>query len=262
MEEIDKGKRLEELRVLMTSKQLKFCEAYLVSLNATKAAKEAHYSEKTAVVMGSENLRKPYIREYIDLRLNDYDVTKSEVLKMVIDRAKSSMNDYMVAKIVKDSRPVQVSLNRRIDEIRLTIRKREMYLERAKGLLLEKEEAAILGEIDHFEKEIIKHQIELDINPDATYTEYEEFEREVPSLDILALARDKENGIIKSFSYTNDGRPKVEMSDSDSAIKLLAQLKNMIVTKVENENNNLNLNVEVTDEEAEAIAKQIFKEIT
>lgn len=50
----------------MTNKQIRFCEEYLIDLNATQAAIRAGYSEKTAGVMGSENLEKPYIRAYID----------------------------------------------------------------------------------------------------------------------------------------------------------------------------------------------------
>ena len=45
----------------LTLKQTRFIEEYLVDLNATQAAIRAGYSKKTATVMGSENLRKPYI---------------------------------------------------------------------------------------------------------------------------------------------------------------------------------------------------------
>ena len=49
----------------LTAKQKKFCDEYLLSMNATHAAKEAGYSEKTAGNIGSENLEKPYIKEYL-----------------------------------------------------------------------------------------------------------------------------------------------------------------------------------------------------
>lgn len=49
----------------LTDKQRKFCEEYLIDLNATQAAIRAGYSEKTAQEMGSENLSKPIISEYI-----------------------------------------------------------------------------------------------------------------------------------------------------------------------------------------------------
>lgn len=50
----------------LTDKQKKFCEEYLIDLNATKAAIRAGYSEATAYSIGSENLRKPEIRAHVE----------------------------------------------------------------------------------------------------------------------------------------------------------------------------------------------------
>lgn len=52
----------------LTPKQIKFCEEYLIDSNATQAAIRAGYSEDTAGVIGHENLKKPYIKEYINVR--------------------------------------------------------------------------------------------------------------------------------------------------------------------------------------------------
>ncbi len=49
----------------MTTKQKRFCEEYMIDLNATQAAIRAGYSVKSAADMGSENLRKPQIRARI-----------------------------------------------------------------------------------------------------------------------------------------------------------------------------------------------------
>jgi phage terminase small subunit len=53
--------------VALTAKQSLFIKEYLVDLNATQAAIRAGYSEKTAQVIGSENLSKPIIAEAIAL---------------------------------------------------------------------------------------------------------------------------------------------------------------------------------------------------
>ena len=53
----------------MTAKQMRFCDEYLIDLNATQAAIRAGYSEKTAGVMAAENLKKPNIQEYITERM-------------------------------------------------------------------------------------------------------------------------------------------------------------------------------------------------
>ena len=50
----------------LTPKQKLFCEEYILDWNATRAAKVAGYSENTAQQIGSENLLKPLIKEYIE----------------------------------------------------------------------------------------------------------------------------------------------------------------------------------------------------
>lgn len=71
----------------MTPKQKIFCDEYLISLNATEAAIKAGYSAKTAAVIATENLTKPYIKEYIENRLkereNRTEITQDRVLKEI-----------------------------------------------------------------------------------------------------------------------------------------------------------------------------------
>lgn len=50
----------------LTEKEKKFCEEYLVDSNATQAAIRAGYSKKSAYSIGSENLRKDKIQEYLN----------------------------------------------------------------------------------------------------------------------------------------------------------------------------------------------------
>lgn len=69
----------------LNPKQIRFCEEYLVDLNATQAAVRAGYSEKSAKVIGSENLTKPDIQEYIQNKQKviqqKLDVTQERVLQ-------------------------------------------------------------------------------------------------------------------------------------------------------------------------------------
>lgn len=69
----------------MTAKQKLFCDEYLIDLNATQAAIRAGYSQKTAGVTGNENLKKPYIKEYIEKRMAEKEAAliadQDEVLK-------------------------------------------------------------------------------------------------------------------------------------------------------------------------------------
>lgn len=50
----------------MTNKQKRFCEEYLIDLNATQAAIRAGYSSATAGSIGNELLKKPEIRARVD----------------------------------------------------------------------------------------------------------------------------------------------------------------------------------------------------
>ena len=61
---------------MLTAKQKKFCEEYLISGNATDAAIKAGYSKKTAFTIGCENLKKPYIKNYIDEKLKEIESRK------------------------------------------------------------------------------------------------------------------------------------------------------------------------------------------
>lgn len=75
----------DDMAVKMTLKQKRFCDEYIITGNATRSAINAGYSEKTAKVIGDENLTKPYLRDYIDERIQQIESDKiaeaSEVLK-------------------------------------------------------------------------------------------------------------------------------------------------------------------------------------
>lgn len=57
----------------LNKRQRDFAEYYLKLWNATEAAKKAGYSEKSAAVIGHENLRKPEIKAYIHARTHARD---------------------------------------------------------------------------------------------------------------------------------------------------------------------------------------------
>ena len=69
----------------MTAKQMRFCDEYLMDLNATQAAIRAGYSKKTANRIATENLSKPVIKEYIAARMAEKEdeliADQDEVLK-------------------------------------------------------------------------------------------------------------------------------------------------------------------------------------
>ena len=82
----------------LTAKQKRFCDEYLIDLNATQAAIRAGYSEKTAYRTGADNLRKPQIEEYIAKRQKELsrstEITQERVIKELALIAFSNNADY------------------------------------------------------------------------------------------------------------------------------------------------------------------------
>jgi len=69
----------------LTAKQKRFCQEYLIDLNATQAAIRAGYSEKTAKVIGQENLTKPDIKKYIEQQLKQIKNEKIADVQEVLE---------------------------------------------------------------------------------------------------------------------------------------------------------------------------------
>ena len=84
----------------LTEKQKRFCDEYLIDLNATQAAIRAGYSKKTAFIIANENLKKPYIKGYIDERLKqleDKRIAKAdEVLKYLTSVMRNEIKEEVV----------------------------------------------------------------------------------------------------------------------------------------------------------------------
>lgn len=75
----------------MTEKQKRFCDEYLIDLNATQAAIRAGYSAKTAKAIGCENLTKPDIQTYIQEQLDRIHEQKTADAQEVIEYLTSVM---------------------------------------------------------------------------------------------------------------------------------------------------------------------------
>ena len=91
----------------MTEKQRRFCDEYLIDLNATQAAIRAGYSPKTAYSIGTENLRKPELKEYIDARMAEKEseliADQNEVLKYLTTVLRGeSQSEVVVVESVGD----------------------------------------------------------------------------------------------------------------------------------------------------------------
>ena len=87
---------------ILTDKQKRFCEEYLIDCNATQAAIRAGYSTKTAYSIGIENLKKPEIKNYIDEKMKELQsktiASAEEVLEYLtsVVRGESSGTEIVI----------------------------------------------------------------------------------------------------------------------------------------------------------------------
>lgn len=94
----------------LTPKQQAFCDYYIEYGDATKAALAAGYSEKTAYAIGSENLRKPELSEYIAARLEQQRAKRIASADEVMEFFSSVMRGE-----VKDAFDLDPALDTRIN---------------------------------------------------------------------------------------------------------------------------------------------------
>lgn len=90
----------------MTDKQQRFCDEYLIDLNATQAAIRAGYSPKTARQMATENLSKPSIKEYIEKRMAEKEdaliAKQDEVMKYLSSVMRRELPEHVVVTLVEE----------------------------------------------------------------------------------------------------------------------------------------------------------------
>lgn len=91
----------EKKKRKLSSKQKLFSEYYMQHWNATQAAEDAGYAGTRSILaqVGYENLRKPYIAEYIEKRLAETVMGSNEVLSRLGKMARSfDMTRYIKLK--------------------------------------------------------------------------------------------------------------------------------------------------------------------
>lgn len=207
----------------LTEKQKRFRDEYIIDCNATQAAIRAGYSIKSAGVIGSENLKKPYVRAAIDKRLEELSLGKQETIKLISDIAKTSLNDYFKIRKVSDKEKIKAPLAEIIAATELEIQNTKKFIKRAK---ITDSDALKSYELQQEgrKQEIIKMQIELENNPAAYRIVYgEEKIVERAEIDLVKLIKDKEAGRIKSVTPTEFGL-KIEMYAADAALRDLGRV--------------------------------------
>lgn len=84
----------------LTTKQRRFVEEYTGTNlgNATQAAIEAGYSEKTASQLGYQLLQHPSVSEAVERRLDERAMEANEVIARLADMGRADMEDFVELK--------------------------------------------------------------------------------------------------------------------------------------------------------------------
>lgn len=84
----------------LTPKQKKFADEYIKTGNATQSAIEAGYARRSSYSVGSENLRKPEIKKYIDKRMkqiaSERIIGPEELLELLSTFARGEKKETVV----------------------------------------------------------------------------------------------------------------------------------------------------------------------
>ncbi|MBQ9364830.1 MAG: terminase small subunit [Schwartzia sp.] len=84
----------------LTVKQQRFVDEYLISGNASDAARRAGYSKRTANRVGPENLSKPVIRAAIEKALDEQRAKKQASFDEIMEFFTSVMRDEVSEEVV------------------------------------------------------------------------------------------------------------------------------------------------------------------
>lgn len=86
----------------LTPRQQRFCDEYLIDLNATQAAIRAGYSEKTAKQIGQQNLTKldikSYIQEQMDKKKKELIADSDEVMRYLTSVLRGKSEAHVLAR--------------------------------------------------------------------------------------------------------------------------------------------------------------------
>jgi phage terminase small subunit len=78
-----------------TLKQEKFVEGVIRHGNASRAAREAGYSPRSAAVIASRNLKRPGIQERIKSRIDDAKVETDEIIGTLVSHMRADIGDLL-----------------------------------------------------------------------------------------------------------------------------------------------------------------------
>ena len=161
----------------MTDKQKRFCDEYLIDLNATQAAIRAGYSKKTARKIGQENLTKLAIRNYIDKRMAEKEseliASQDEVMKYLTAVMRRQKTESVVVTLKEETSKYIPDENGTMRK--QTIRREVPEVVKIPAMLRDSNKAAeLLGKAYGIYTDKVETDIDMDLNIVIDYGEGDE----------------------------------------------------------------------------------------
>lgn len=218
-----------------TDLEQRFIEEYPVDCNAAQAVIRAGYdvtSAATARYLGYELKHKPHIWAAIQERLEQLAMKADEAVKHISDIAATRLNDFMVVREVQSYLQEEQYVTVLITHARNEIKSIEAFIGRNKlkdqqRYPFDSQITVLLGKILEYEQLVERYGDDVTLLvPGRPVVGYQ------TDLDLVALARAKEQGRIKKFKHTKEGI-EIEMLDAQSALRDVLKLHGRFVNKVD-----------------------------
>lgn len=195
--------------------------------NGAAAAREAGYSEKTAKEIAHENLTKPHVLEAIKNLLTAEHMGPEEVLYHLGDQGRSTMDDFVTLRPTRMQTTVTKPVTDVIADLEEQIDFEEEYANRAG--LADKELAAQDAEIARMRRRILRLQLRLERDPDATEdVPGPMVEQMVPDVDLAKAAARGKLHLVKSYN-AKDG--KIELYDAHAGLVDIGRAHGLFIDK-------------------------------
>ena len=183
----------------MNEKQKRFCEEYVIDLNATQAAKRSGYSQNRSQEIGYQLLQKTEIQDYIaELRLQQQERAKIEVADIVrsfVNLATYDVNDYY--------------------HNTFTMMKYRADDEKAKRV--SRKYGEVLSECDY----------------EALPKRYKHYYYKTQKLKEFSEMTKDQRAAIQGLKYDKYGNPIIQLSNKQQALDSLARYLGMFIDKSE-----------------------------
>jgi phage terminase small subunit len=216
---------------ILSPQRRKFVEAFCACFNGTKAALAAKYSAKTARIQASQLLTILNIKIAIKAVLDTAAMDPEEIAARWTALARSGLDDFYTKEEYEEPTKVLRPLIERIAEMECEYSFENRVASRQ--VLDEKQLLEHSLRQNGRRNKIIRLQVELEMNPAATYeTDGPPVKKYRMVLDLVKAADLGLLDLARAITPTEFGM-KVELRSADDAMNNLAKWRGMLVNKVD-----------------------------